>query len=148
MEGSIDLASAFGAMPPVVYVAACAYQTANGGALMNIAPVGSGPNLDPSEFLALPTKAFKDANADGLYDRLDPNLEFRIESAIAHGGGLRFTYAAVPGRTYRVVYRDAVTDGWTTLSGSTQSAAGLQITLSQTNAPGTLQRLYRVELLP
>jgi len=148
MEGAIDLASAFGAIPPVVYVAACAYQTANGGALMNIAPSGSGPNLDPTEFLALPTPAFKDANADGLYDRLDPNLEFRIESATAHDGGLRFTFAAVPGRTYRVVYRDTVTNGWTALPSSTQSAAGLQIILSQTNAPGVSQRFYRVELLP
>jgi hypothetical protein len=148
MEGTIDLAAAFGGLPPAVYVAACAYATADSGLLLSIAPTGSGPDLDPGEFLALPTIAFQDANGDGLYDRLDPNLGFRIESVVSHGTGLRFSYASQPGRTYRVLYRDVLTNSWTVLTGSTQSAAGLQTTLSITNTPGTPQRFYRVELLP
>jgi hypothetical protein len=148
MEGTLDLVQTFGLMPTVVYVAAGAYQTANGGQLWQVAPAGTGPHLEAAEFLALPTLAFKDANADGLFDRLDPDLEFRIESAHAHDGGLRFTYASVPGRTYRVVYRDTLTNSWSVLPGSVQSATGTQTTLSVTNAPGTPQRFYRVELLP
>jgi len=144
----IDLGEAFGELPPVVYLAAAAWATPNGGSLVAIAPAGNGPNLDPAEFFALPTIAFKDANGDGLYDRLDPNLEFRIESADALDGGLRFTFASVPGHSYRVLYRDLLTSSWTVLSGSTQSATGLQTSLTVTNFPGTSQRFYRVELLP
>jgi hypothetical protein len=148
MEGSFDFASSFGGLPPVIYLAACAYGTANGGALTHIAPSGSGPNLDPVELLAVPTIALKDENADGLYDRLDPNLDFRIESASPHAEGLRFTFASVPGRSYRVLYRNELADGWSALPGGALSATGLQTTLSVTNAPGTPKRFYRIELLP
>lgn len=148
MEGVIDLGAAFGSLPSVVYVAAAAYQTADGGGLAYIAPSGSGPNLDPGEFFAVPLVAFGDANADGLFDRLDPARGFRVETAQVEGNGVRFTYASVPGRSYRVVYRETMTNSWSVLPGSFQTAGGLQTTLSLTNLPGTSSRFYRVELLP
>ncbi|MCU0772095.1 MAG: hypothetical protein MUE94_10065 [Verrucomicrobia bacterium] len=148
LEGTLDLTAAFGALPEVVYVAAAAYATADGGNLVGIAPAGSGPHLDPGEFLALPLIAFKDDNGEGLYDRLDPGLDFRIESTGAEGNGLRFSFACVPGRSYRVVYRESLTNSWSVLAGSTQTATGVQTTLNVTNTPGTPVRFYRVELLP
>jgi hypothetical protein len=148
LEGTLDLVAAFGALPEVVYVAAAAYATADGGSLASIAPSGSGPNLDPAEFLALPLIAFADVNADGLYDRLDPALGFRIESAEPESGGLRFSYACVPGRSYRALYRESLSVPWSVLEGSTQTATGTQTVLSVTNTPATPMRFYRVELLP
>jgi hypothetical protein len=148
IEGSIDLLSAFGHVPDVLYISACAYGTANGGALTHIAPAGTGPNLDPSEFLPLAVLAFRDENADGVYDRLDPNMGFRIETTKEHNGGLEFTFASVPGRTYRILYSEDAGGAWSPLPGSAQSATALQTTLIVTNSPGTPQRFYRVELLP
>lgn len=148
LEGTLDLVAAFGSLPEVVYVAAAAYTTPDGGTLVSVAPTGSGPHLDPGEFLALPLIAFKDVNGDGVYDRLDPGMDFRIESATPENGGLRFSFACVPGRSYRVLCRESLAESWSVLEGSTQTATGVQTRLSVTNAPGTPLRFYRVELLP
>jgi len=148
IEGTLDLLSAFGYLPEVVYVASAAYTTSDGGTLVGISPAGGGPDLDPAEFLRLPLVAFKDVNADGLYDRLDPNLDFGILSAHPEGDGIGFTFATVPGRTYRVLYRESLTAAWSVLEDSTRTAGSLETTLSLTNQPGGLQRFYRVELLP
>jgi hypothetical protein len=74
LAGTIDLVAAFGSMPTNLYLCAAAYQTTDGGALAAQCPAGSGPDIDPGEFLVIPTAALHDDNGDGKFDRLDPAL--------------------------------------------------------------------------
>ncbi|MCU0789193.1 MAG: hypothetical protein MUC91_13585, partial [Verrucomicrobia bacterium] len=150
LEAVIDLEAAFGTVPEVVYVAAAAYSTGDGGSLNAIAPTGSGPHLDPGEFLALPTAALHDDNADGLYDRLDPNLGFRITRVRKEGNAAIIDWNTMPGRRYEVLASGSPATDWNSLSGSTNTAGPLDLELSHTNiaAPSVLQHYYRIRLLP
>jgi hypothetical protein len=140
LEGTIDLVAA----------CAAAYATADGGALAAQSPAGTGPNIEPGEFLIIPTVALHDDNADGTFDRLDPALDFRLHAIIALGDRPQLTWAAMPGRTYQLVYRDAITGAWVDLPGSLTNAGPLQTTLDFSD-PGRFtngQRFYKVKLLP
>jgi hypothetical protein len=149
LEGTIDLTAAFGSMPTNIYLCSASYQTVDGGALAAQCPMGNGPDVDANEFFAIPTVALRDHNGDGLFDRLDPAMDFRIESATRlDGGGLQFSYASMPGHVYRVNVAEAAAGAWSVLDGSTQSAGPLDITLNATNASSNAQRFYRIELLP
>jgi hypothetical protein len=56
LEGVIDLAAVFGAVPPVIYLAAGAYGMEPDGALQRQCPPGDGDgDIDPREFITLPT---------------------------------------------------------------------------------------------
>ncbi|MBK9030465.1 MAG: hypothetical protein IPL61_03845 [Myxococcales bacterium] len=55
LEGAIDLAAAFGAVPTTIYLAAVPYATADGGALVAAAQTPSGDgdgDVGPAEFVA------------------------------------------------------------------------------------------------
>ncbi len=59
LEGTIDIATHFGAFPQTLYVAGAPYATTNGGALVTIAqvPAGNGNgNIESNEFLTLNTR--------------------------------------------------------------------------------------------
>ena len=150
MEGTIDLVAAFGGMPTNLYLCAAAYATADGGALAEQAPPGSGPDLEPNEFFTIPTIALRDLNADGKFDRLDPGFDFRIESARNVAGGYAINWASMPGHTYQVVSVDTLRASWSNLPGALTTAGPLQIFLGYTDAPPptAAQRFYRVKLLP
>ncbi len=149
MEGTIDLAAAFGSVPATIYLCAAAYQTADGGALAAQCPAGSGPDLDPADFLAIPTAALLDNNADGTFDRLDPALGFKLLSVQAHAGHTALNWAAMPGHTYQIVCADTVAGPFTNLPGALTTAGPLQLTLSCTDAPppAATHRFYKVKLL-
>ncbi len=105
MEGVIDLREAFTTVPDVVYIAALAYPTDEGGALAAQAPDGNGDgNVDLAEFLALPLVALKDVNGDGAWDRADPRRDFVARAAKMQGGEPGLTWATLPGRSYQVRY--------------------------------------------
>lgn len=58
LEGTIDLVAAFGAVPPMVYLAAVPYASADGGALIAAAqtPIGDGDgDVEAAEYLAVST---------------------------------------------------------------------------------------------
>jgi len=150
MEATIDLVAAFGAMPTNIHLCAAAYQTADGGALATQCPAGSGPNVDPGEFFVIPTIALRDHNGDGLFDRLDPAMDFRIERIVAGGNGVSLVCATMPGRIYRVVHSDSTTGSWLDLPGSLTNAGPLQTTLGfdDPEQPTNSWRLYRVGRLP
>jgi hypothetical protein len=150
MEGTIDLVAAFGSMPATIYLCAAAYQTADGGALAAQCPAGSGPDIDPSEFFAIPTAALQDNNGDGKFDRLDPALGFTLQSVQHVSGGYVINWAAMPGHTYQVIYAGAPGASWSNLPAGLTTAGPLQLLLSCTDvpAPPASQRLYRVKLLP
>src|SRR5205814_7804551 len=135
LEGSIDLVVAFGSLPSTIYLCAAAYQTADGGALAGTSMAGTGNDLDPCKFFAIPTIALRDNNADGKFDRLDPNLDFLMLSIQHLEGGCALNWAAMPGQAYLVVSSEALTDSWSNLSASLSTDAPLQTSLSSTDAP-------------
>ncbi len=147
LEGTIDLATAFGSVPQTIYVAAAAYGTADGGLLNAQGPLGNGnANIEPSEFFPLAISSIKDENADGKYDRLDPLLDFHITQITRVNGVTTITWAAVPGKTYQVESCDQLEGPWTALN-APLSASSLQTSLSTTDPSGVLTRFYRVELV-
>jgi hypothetical protein len=150
MAGTIDLVAAFGYMPTNIYLCAAAYQTADGGALAAQCPAGSGTDIEPNEFLVIPTAALHDDNGDGKFDRLDRALGFRLQGLQARNGGYVINWAAMPGHSYQVVCADAPGATWSNLPGALTTAGPLQLSLSCTDAPlpAATQRLYRVKLLP
>jgi hypothetical protein len=150
LEAVIDLGTAFGSVPDVIYLAAAAYDTADGGSLQALSPTGDGPHIEPSEFLAVPTAALSDRNADGLYDRLDPALDFRLTNVRREGDTLVVDWNAMPGRQYELIESDSSQAHWTLLSGVLATAGTLEVELSRTNTlpPANSQRYYRVRLLP
>jgi len=150
LEGTLDLLQAFGSVPAYVYLCAAAYITTNGGPLVAQCPAGTGPDLETNEFLVIPTAALRDSAGNGTFDLCDPARGFRILSANAAAGGRALTWAAMPGRSYQVVYANALTGAWTNLPGASNFATPPQLALTYTDAPSgsVTQRFYRVKLLP
>jgi len=150
LEGSIDLAAAFGAVPTNIYLCAAAYATADGGALVSQSPTGSGANIEPGEFLVIPTVALNDVNADGVLDRTDPALDFVLQSISLNGGSALLNWTSMPGRTYRVMTADSPTGPWTDIVASQTNAGALQLELGYGDGVngGVTQRFYRIKLLP
>lgn len=134
LEGTIDLLATFGYMPANLYLCAAAYVTTNGGPLVAECPAGSGLNLNPSNFLEIPTAALADSNGSGTFDRLDPARGFVLLGAtLGNGSNIILNWASMPGHTYQVVFRNALVSPWSNLTGATSLAGPLQLFLSSTN---------------
>jgi hypothetical protein len=147
MEGTIDLVSAFGSVPPTIYVAAAAYATADGGALAAQGPAGNGDgNIDPSEFMPLSIAALRDENADGKFDRLDPARGFVVSQITRGAGGTTVTWASVPGKTYQVEMCDQIGGAWGSLGNPITAGPG-EIFRSLPDATAVPTRFYRVRLV-
>jgi len=149
-EGVLDLAAAFGAVPANIYLAAAAYGTADAGVLLNQSPAGTGPNVEPNEFFVIPTDALRDHNADGTFDRVDPQLDFVLQNPLLMGSSVVLSWAAMPGRSYRVITAESPVGPWTDIVASHTNAGPLQLDVSYGDAfnLGTNQKYYRVKLLP
>jgi len=149
LEGSIDLAAAFGTVPPVVYLAAVAYQTPNNGILGGQAPSGNGnSNLDPAEFLALPTRSIRDSTATGVFDVLDPARHFRLAAPGMGPTGLTLAWPAVPGRTYRIWHSPSLgPDSWQIIHTETANSGAAEMQAIDTDAPADPRGFYKAEAL-
>ncbi len=151
LEGTLDLVQAFGYVPADLYLCAAAYTTTNGGPLAAACPAGSGPNINPAGFLEIPTAALDDAYGNGVFDLLDPNRGFVIlDSSWTNGAGVAIDWGSMPGRSYQVVYRDAINGSWSNLPGAVNLAGPLQMILCYTDAPPTniSARFYGIKLTP
>ncbi len=150
MEATIDLVAAFGSMPTNIYICAAAYATADGGALAASCPPVTGTDLGTNGFLVIPTIALRDNNADGKFDRLDPAMDFRLQSLQPLVGGYGISWAAMPGHSYQLFSANALGAPWISLPGSLSTAGPVQISLTFTDAPSltVTQRFYKVKLLP
>ncbi|TAK93945.1 MAG: hypothetical protein EPO07_17480 [Verrucomicrobia bacterium] len=150
LEGVIDVAAAFGAMPTNIYLCAAAYATADGGALANQSPAGSGPNIDTNEFFVIPVTALRDHNGDGKFDRLDPALDFKLSSLQSAPASLTHQWNVMPGRTYQLEFVNTLGSTWSNSAGALTTAGPMQLeigfTTPVTNSPPT--RFYRLKLLP
>jgi hypothetical protein len=120
LEGSIDLVEEFGAVPPVLYVAALAYQTndngpGDDGRLFSQGPSGDGDDtVSADEFLLIKTGAAADAALNGVYDVLDGARGFRVDEVEFGGDGVvRVGGDGVPGVGYRLMRSPSlVTPDW------------------------------------
>ena len=136
MEGVIDLVEAFGSMPQKVYVAAAAYQTADGGILASQGPPGNGDgDIDPNEFMTLWIPAITDQLATGTYDFLNPVTVFRAQIARDPTSGVvTITWPSVPGKTYEIEFTDSLGGDWETLQSQITAGAGI-LSLSANDSP-------------
>jgi hypothetical protein len=150
LEGTIDLVAAFGAMPTNIYLCSAAYQTADGGALVSQCPAGSGADIETNEFFVIPTDALRDHNGDGVFDRVDPQLGFTVQSLAITGSNALLNWNAMPGHTYRVQTADGPAGPWADIVASQTNCGALQLNLNygDTFAPQPTQKFYRVKLLP
>jgi len=137
-------------MPTNIYLCSAAYQTADGGALASQCPTGTGPDIDTNEFFVIPTVALRDHNGDGKFDRVDPTMDFVLQTIVADSNVFSLTWAAMPGRSYEIVHSAGLAGGWTALPESLTNAGPLQTTLgfSDPRQVTNSQRFYRVKLLP
>jgi hypothetical protein len=147
MEGTIDLVAAFGSLPQTIYVAAAAYQTADGGVLAAQAPAGNNDgNIDPAEFLPISLAAIRDENSDGKFDRLDPAIDFVIAQITRNDPVTTVVWNSVPGKTYQLEYADQLGGTWLPLNGSQTAGIG-QLVLSGQDPNSGPGRFYRVRLV-
>jgi hypothetical protein len=104
MEGTINVAEAFGSPPAQLYLCALAYQTADGGVLGSQAPdkITDNGNVDPGELLMMPLEALRDEDANGIYDRLETGSGFHIISFQRNETTFSLAWNCFPGRTYQV----------------------------------------------
>ena len=150
LEGTLDLVTAFGAVPTDLYLCAAAFITTNGGPLVAQCPAGSGPNIDPGEFFVIPIAALRDSQGNGVFDLLDPARAFKILSVNCQNTNLSLNYAAMPGRAYQVQFVNQLGGTWSNLPGGSNFAVPPQMILNGTDTPpaAILHRFYRVRLLP
>ena len=150
LEGTLDLVTAFGVVPTNLYLCAAAYITTNGGPLAAQCPAGTGPNIDPDEFFAVPVAALRDSLGTGTFDQLDPARGFKILSVNAQNISRNLSFAAMPGRAYQVKFVNSLGGIWSNLPGGSNYAVPPQTILNVTDTPpaGIPQRFYRLQLLP
>jgi len=150
LEGVLDLAQAFGSVPPTLHIAVAAIQTANAGALAAQAPAAKTQNgdIEPGEFLSIPTAALRDSHGDGKLDRLDPRRGLRVEGVERPSGANSYalTVPAVPGIRYQVQAKNSLSDTqWTNVGEAVEAVSGT-VTLSGNNTSQTGPAVfYRVQ---
>ena len=152
MEGTVDLAAAFAALPQDLYLAALAYQTADSGILGAQAPamVTDNGNVDPDELLRIPLEALRDEDANGVYDRLESGAGFLITSHERSGGSFSLTWNAFPGRSY-IVQGSATLhpESWQNLDNVTASPVALSCSSTVPINPALEPvKFFRVLLVP
>jgi hypothetical protein len=144
MEGTIELTSP----PSELYLAALAYQTADGGLLGSQAPAGNGDgNVDAGELLRIPLEALRDEDANGLHDLLEPGKGFKVIAAGRQGNSFRLSWAAFPGRSYKVQASDLLGE-WSDVSGSEVVADSLVAEFDVALDPVEHRKFFRVMLVP
>ncbi len=153
MEGTLDLAAAFPAMPANLYLTALAYQTADAGMLGSQAPamITDNGDVDPDELLVFPLEALRDEDANGTYDRLEPGKGFVISASARSAGTFSITWNCFPGRSYRIQTSDDLSEGsWTDVPGALVSAGGGDLSLSREVPVDSAdpKGFFRVMLLP
>ena len=120
LEGSLDLAGEFGAIPPSIWLAVSSYETTDGGALLDQAPAGDGNgHLEADEYVEF------------ILDTIPPEAVTDLGIALA-GDVLVLSWSAVtvdtaggpePVASY-IVYRGQTPDFTTTAGESLASTAG------------------------
>jgi hypothetical protein len=151
LEGTFDVAQAFGGRPAELYLTALAYQTRDGGELGAQSPgltINNG-DIDPAELLCIPLEALRDENANGTFDRLEPGLGFRITAAAKETTAFTLTWNCFPGRTYKIQSSTTLAaDSWDDVPDSRTTAGATDLTLTRTLSLADPAAFFQVVLLP
>ncbi len=106
--------------------------------------LAEGANTLAAQGYALRGNPITNANASLKVNFVNPNSPFKVEATISSDRAVILTWTAVPGKTYRVQYKNSLDEAnWSLLN--TLTATGN--TLSASDNPDSLlqQRFYRVE---
>jgi len=158
LEGSIDLVQQFGSIPATVYIAVVAYQSddasgadASLGRINAQAPAAviSNDNLEPQEFLAIPTASIRDSSANGFYDVLSSSREFRSTiPSTASQNGMLLEWPSIPGISYQL-YRssDLGSGAWSNIFSVTAGQTNWSVRYHDT-APFAAGCYYQIRWQP
>ncbi len=152
MEGTLDVSTAFGAVPTDLYLTALAYQTGDAGLLAAQAPAGnSDGDVNAAELLRIPIEALRDDDANGTYDRLEPGKNFVITQSGRAGNTFSLSWNCYPGRSYRIQScTDLLETSWIDVpevlvtAGPTDLTSSCEFPVS----PADANRFFRVVLVP
>jgi hypothetical protein len=107
-------------------------------------------DIEPGEFLSIPTAALRDSHGDGKLDRLDPRRGLRVEGVERPSGANSYalTVPAVPGIRYQVQAKNSLSDTqWTNVGEAVEAVLGT-VTLSGNNTSQTGPAVfYRVQAM-
>lgn len=143
MEGTLDLAAVFGAVPPTLYFATAAYGTADGAAVAALAPGGAGPNIPPAGFHAIPSASIRDRAANGTFDVCDSARRFYVTLNSTITGEVALAWPSVPGWRYRVQATASFDAPWQDLAPAQTAPSGADV-LTFTETPLAAPRFYRI----
>jgi endonuclease/exonuclease/phosphatase family metal-dependent hydrolase len=156
LEGSIDLLRQFGTMPEFIHIAVVTYETRNAmlsdagaGRVLSQVPLAVvlDDDITPDEFLKIPVRSITDSAADGRFDVLVPGRGFAAR-IIPPGGGaaVKVQWESVPGRTYRVLRKSALTEpSWQTVGTIVATRDSWQTTFEDDT--GGRRSFYKIEVL-
>jgi len=150
MEGQLNLATAFGAVPPLIYIALAGYAPHEGGALLPGSQIASGNgdgNIDSTEFLSVPSATIRDDQLNGVLDVLEPGLSFTA-SFDTNPGMFIVRWPSVPGYTYQVYAANEIAQSFAPISGPLVANPGT-FSMSYTDLPPATisRRFYRASRL-
>ncbi|MDP3851299.1 MAG: carbohydrate-binding protein [Luteolibacter sp.] len=152
IEGTLNVAEAFGSAPANLHLAALAYQTADAGLLGAQAPAMMTDNgdVDPEELLVMPLEALRDEDANGIHDRLETGGGFVITSHQRNENTFFLAWNAFPGRSYIVQGSTTMAPAsWQNLE--TVTASDIALSCSATLPINPMEepvKFFRVVLVP
>jgi len=150
MEGTFNLAAAFGSIPQTLYITLARYAPGNGGALVSgmQVPTGNGNGtIEANEFMTVPVTNLQDEEFNGVLDVLEPSAAFN--AAFSNNPGVFIVrWPSVPGYFYRVFATDNLLNELQTLSPTILAGPGV-FSMSYTDTPpaSISRRFYRASRL-
>jgi hypothetical protein len=146
LEGTIDLSAEFGSVPSNIYLTVWAYETPDGGALVQQSPAGDGNgNIEPVEIFMFPVDSIRDTLSNGVFDRLDPARDFRISADQWSGSNSVLSWLCIPGQVYQPEYGETLTNGWQALGEPVPAESGRNtLSISNLTHGANMQQFYRI----
>lgn len=157
MEGTIDRSSILFPQKQELLICALAYQNADGGLLVGQTPamISNSGNVDPLELLSIPLDALRDEDSNGVFDRLEPHLDFRVSALRKITPSLySISWNCFPKRTYKIQTTTTLNGDWNFVpspgSGNdlmhTALSNEIQTSVTITLDPAEPRRFFRVVL--
>ena len=158
MEGTVDRSHLAFLQKQDLFICALAYQNNDGGALVGQTPalISNSGNVDPPEVLSIPLDAIRDEDANGVYDRLEPHMDFKVTSLRRITSSLyTISWNCFPKKTYKIQTSTNLSGPWefvqstdtgTDLSHTTLSHS-LQTSVAMTLTSAGPKRFFRVVLI-
>jgi hypothetical protein len=143
IEGTIDLVEAFGSMPDAVVIAVVAYQTWDGGHVVEQSPYGNRDDFI-GELRGLYISTLRDEDADGLLDMIDPTKEFKLTQKRNSDGSVTVSAPAIPRDEYFFNVADSADGPWGYGGIYTPPDDTTTVSFTDTQANSYPQRFYRI----